>query len=74
MGDEHRAGLDFARDPGAGDVALAELGRSFRVQVINGSGVTGTSRRSTTRGSRQSRAWSPVHCSAVLSARTSPLG
>ncbi len=31
MGDEHRAGLDAAGDPGAADVAFAELVRAFGV-------------------------------------------
>ena len=38
MGDEHRAGLDFARDPGAADIALAELGRAFGVAGDQGLG------------------------------------
>jgi hypothetical protein len=41
MGDERRAGLDFARDPGTGDVAL-NLAGPFALQVINGSGWRGT--------------------------------
>jgi hypothetical protein len=38
-----------------------------------GSGVAGTRKRSTTRGSRQRRAYSPGQCSAALSATTSPV-
>jgi hypothetical protein len=73
MGDEHRARLDFARDPGAAEVALAELAEPLALQVMSGSGVAGTRKLSTTRGSRQSRTYSPVQPSAALSARTSPL-
>jgi hypothetical protein len=44
-----------------------------RLQEMWGSGVAGTRNRSTTRGSRQRRAYSPGHWSATLSATTSPV-
>ena len=45
MGDEHRAGLDFARDPGAANVALAQRGRAFGVAQTFNTGHSQSARR-----------------------------